>query len=103
MKHVVTHNLGQEKAKQVAQAAFNSYRERYSQYNPNANWVDDRRAEITFNVKGLKLEGTMQVNPNDIEMELDVPFLLKPFKGKALSVIEEEIKKWISKAKAGEV
>ena len=36
-------------------------------------------------------------------MELDVPFLLKPFKGKALGVIEEEIKKWMAKAEAGEL
>jgi hypothetical protein len=103
MKHVVPHGLGQEKAKQVAQAAFDSNSQRYSQYNPSAKWVDDRSAEITFKVKGMKLEGRMNVNPNDIEMELDVPFLLKPFKGKALGVIEDEIKKWISKAQAGEI
>ncbi len=103
MKHSVAHGLGQEKAKQVAQAAFNAYRDRYTQYSPEARWLDDRRAQISFNVKGMKLEGSMQVNPNDIEMELDVPFLLRPFKGKALSVIEEEIKKWIAKAQAGEI
>jgi hypothetical protein len=95
MKHAVSHDLGQEKAKQVAQAAFESYRERYAHYDPKATWVNDRRAEITFSVKGISL--------NDIEMELDVPFLLRPFKGKALSVIEEEIKRWIAKAKAGEI
>ena len=103
MKHVVSHGLGQEKAKQVAQAAFESYRERYAKYEPKATWVNDKRAEITFSVKGMKLEGTMEVGPNDIEMDLDVPFLLRPFKGTALGVIEEEIKKWISKAKAGEI
>ena len=103
MKHAVSHDLGQEKAKQVAQAAFESYRERYAQYQPKATWVNDRRAEITFNVKGMNLTGSMEVSPHDIEMELDVPFLLRPFKGKALSVIEEEIKRWIAKAKAGEI
>jgi hypothetical protein len=103
MKHSVPHGLGQDKAKQVAQAAIDSYSQRFAQYSPSAKWLDERRAEISFNVKGMKLEGTMQVNPNDIEMDLDVPFLLKPFKGKALSVIEEEIKKWVSKAKAGEI
>ncbi len=103
MKHVVPHNLGQEKAKQVAQAAFESYQQRYAKYQPAANWINDKRAEITFNVKGLKLAGVMEVNPTEIEMELDVPFVLRPFKGKALSVIEEEIKKWISKATAGEL
>jgi hypothetical protein len=103
MKHAVVHDLGLEKAKQVAQAAFDAYRERYAKYEPRATWVNDQRAEITFSVKGMKLTGTMHVNPKDIEMELDVPFVLRPFKGKALSVIEEEIKRWIAKARAGEI
>jgi hypothetical protein len=103
MKHVVPHGLGQDKAKQVAQAAFESYRTRYAKYEPQATWRDDRHAQITFSVKGMKLTGSLQVNPDDIEMDLDVPFMLRPFKGKALSVIEEEIKKWVSKAKAGEI
>jgi hypothetical protein len=103
MKHVVPHGLGQEKAKQVALAAIGSYTSRFAQYNPNARWLDDRRAEISFQVKGITLSGNMQVNPNDIEMDLEVPFLLRPFKGKALGVIEEEIKKWIAKAQAGQV
>ena len=51
----------------------------------------------------MTLNGTLQVNSNDIEMDLDVPFMLKPFKGTALGVIEEEIKKWIAKANAGQI
>ena len=35
--------------------------------------------------------------------ELDVPFLLRPFKKKAIDVIEQEIKKWVKKAENGEV
>lgn len=103
MKHAVPHDLGQEKAKQVAEAAIKSYSERFAKYNPKANWLDERRADISFNVKGIKLSGLMHVNPDSIEMDLDVPFMLKPFKGKALSVIEEEIKKWIEKAKLRQV
>ena len=41
--------------------------------------------------------------PNAIELDLDVPFLLRPFKSQALGVIETEIKAWIAKAKKGEV
>lgn len=92
-----------EKAKKVANAAFDAYKARFPQYKPNAKWVKDNRAEITFSVKGISLEGALEVNDNDISMDLDVPFLLKPFKGKAIGVIEEEIKNWIQKAKAGEI
>ena len=103
MKHSVHHDLGQERAKQVAQAAFQSYRDRFAKYEPQATWVNERHADISFQVKGLKLNGSLDVNPSDIEMDLDVPFVLRPFKGKALGMIEAEINKWISKAKTGQL
>ncbi len=101
MKHSVSHDLGQEKAKQVAEAAFKSYSERYSQYSPTYNWVSDNKAQLSFSVKGMKLNGVAEVHPNSIDMDLDVPFVLRPFKGKALDIIEKEIKSWIVKAKDG--
>jgi hypothetical protein len=103
MKHTVSHDLGQEKAKRVAQAAFDAYKARFAEYRPNATWVNDRRADISFTVKGISLTGSMEVGPSTIEMDLDVPFLLRPFKGKAMGVIEDEIRKWIGKAQAGEI
>jgi hypothetical protein len=103
MKHVVSHDLGQEKAKKVAQAAFDSYKQRYSQYNPKVDWIADNRANISFNVKGMTMNGTISVSPTTIEMDMDVPFMLRPFKGVALGVIEEEIKSWIRKAQVGEI
>ncbi|MBX3126575.1 MAG: polyhydroxyalkanoic acid system family protein [Polyangiaceae bacterium] len=103
MKHTVTHGLGKDKAKEVAQKAFASYQERYEKYHPKANWVRDDKAEISFSVKGMSLKGSLEVDERDIAMELDVPFVLRPFKGKALGVIEEEIQKWIVKAKNGEL
>lgn len=103
MKHVVPHDLGQDRATQVAKAAFESYKQRFAKYNPQAHWINDRHADIDFNVKGVSLTGTLDVNPTDIQMDLDVPFLFKPFKGKAIGLIEEEIKKWMAKAKAGEI
>src|SRR5690606_42149909 len=103
MKHVVHHDLGQEKAKEVAQAAFSAYRERYAAYNPVANWTSDRHAQIAFSVKGMTLNGSIEVAPSTIELDLDVPFMLRPFKGQALSVIEQELNKWIGKAKTGQL
>jgi|SRR5690606_30731968 len=103
MKHVVSHDLDQEQAKKVAHAAFDSYKARFSQYNPTVNWASETRADIGFNVKGMKLKGGVEVKAKSFDLELEVPFLLKPFRGKAISVIEEEIRKWIAKAKVGEI
>jgi hypothetical protein len=103
MKHSVPHDLGRDKAKTVAEAAFSSYKEKFAKYSPQSNWVNDRRATISFSVKGVTLNGSMEVTDHSIDMELDVPFLLRPFKGKALGVIEKEIQAWVRKAKAGEL
>lgn len=103
MKHSVSHGLGKAKAIEVCKKAFDSYKERFAQYNPTANWVSEDRADIGFTAKGINLKGGLEVFDNKIEMDLEVPFLLRPFKGKALGVIEEEIQKWIGKAQKGEL
>jgi hypothetical protein len=95
--------LGQEKATEVTKKALDSYQARFADYKPTANWINDKRCEIGFSVKGMSLKGVLEVNPSSIEMDLDVPFILKPFKGKALGVIEDEIRGWIGKAKAGQI
>jgi hypothetical protein len=103
MKHSVPHDLGKEAAKRVATAAFDAYRAQYAKYNPTANWTSDSRADISFTAKGITLKGVLEVQPNSIDMDLDVPFLLRPFKAKAMSAIEGEITDWIGKAKRGEI
>ena len=103
MKHAVPHDLDQATARRVTDKAFASYRERFAQYNPTMLWVSDDRAEVGFSAKGISLKGAFELKPGKIEMDLDVPFILKVFKGKALSVIDEEIKRWIAAAKSGEI
>jgi hypothetical protein len=103
MQHAVPHDLGLAKAKVVADAAFDSYKRKLAKYRPETQWVTDRRASIAFTVKGFTLHGALEVKEHSIDMELDVPFILRPFRGKALSLIEREIRAWIEKAKAGAV
>ena len=103
MKHSVSHDIGQAQAKKATQAALETYQKKLAKYEPTAEWVSDSRVEIAFKAKGIRLEGRVDVLPESIEMDLDVPFLLRPFKGKALGVIEEHIRRWIGKAKAGEL
>lgn len=103
MKHIVAHDLGREQAKRVAEAAWNSYSARFANYSPSCQWETDNKANIGFNVKGVSLKGSLEVNEKDIALDLDVPFLLRPFKGQALKVIEEEIRNWIGKSKSGQL
>ena len=103
MKHQVRHDLGKPLAKKAAVAAFDAYQQRFGKYHPTAQWVQDDKADISFSVGGKKLKGSLEVNDRSIDMELDVPFLLRPFQGQAIGVIEGEINNWISKAKTGQI
>jgi hypothetical protein len=100
MKHVVSHDLGQVRAKEVAQSALSSYKDKFAKYSPEVRWQTDNKANIAFKIKGMTISGSLEVLEKTIEMDLDVPFMLRPFKSQALNVIEGEIQDWIKKAKA---
>lgn len=103
MKHSVSHDLGKERAKQVMEAAWKSYSSKFGKYSPSMQWLSDDQAKIGFVAKGISLDGKIQLQANSIDLELDVPFLLKPFQKMAVGVIEEEIKEWIGKSKGGQL
>jgi hypothetical protein len=103
MKHAIEHDLDTPMAKKVADKAFESYKQRFADYHPTMRWVSERRAEIGFNAKGVKLAGTMDIEERRIDVDLDVPFLLRPFKNLALEAIDREVRLWVGKAHAGEL
>lgn len=103
MKHIVPHDLDPASAKRALQAAIDAYGRRFAEFNPTATWKDDERAEISFNAKGVTLKGMLELTSRGIAMDLDVPFVFKFIQKKAIAVIEEEVKEWVAKAKAGEI
>ncbi len=103
MKHQIAHDLDDAVAKEVAIRAFESYQKRFVDYHPKMHWVSDKDAAIEFGVKGLTLKGSIGIRPHVIELDLDVPFVFRLFKSKAIDVIEREVKNWIGKAKRGEL
>ena len=100
MKHSVPHDLGQERAKKVTEQALGSYATKFAKYAPKTTWTTSNKAQISFSVKGMTLTGSVEIRDKTIDMELNVPFLLRPFQGQAISVIEGEIKEWLAKEKA---
>jgi hypothetical protein len=103
MKHQIAHDLEPSVAKEVAVRAFESYQKRFADYHPKLNWTGDKDARIEFNVKGMKLQGSIGIQPRTIDLDLDVPFVFRLFKSKAIDVIEREVRAWIEKAKRGEL
>ena len=103
MKHQIPHGLSFDLAKRAAQSAVTSYQARFTEYKATGIWTTDTRCDVRFVAAGRNLSGTIEVNPRSIDLDLDVPMLLLPFKAMAMKVIEEEVRDWIAKAKAGQL
>ncbi len=100
MKHEIAHDLGQDKAREITDKALEAYRAKFSEYDPKLVWKNDKLAEIGCSIKGMKIGGTVEIAERAIVLDIDVPFMLRPFKGMAVEVIEGEIRKWLNRAKA---
>lgn len=98
MKHVIHHSLGLLRSKQLTEKAFADYARRYARYSPSLSWLDDRRASFGFTAKGLTLTGTMELRPSEIEVDMDVPFILRVFKPQAMKVLDREVSRILSDA-----
>lgn len=103
MKHTVPHDLPPDLARKAADAAIKSYMERFADYSPTVRWLSDRLAEVAFNVKGVGLKAKVELQDQAIAADMDVPFLLRMFQRRATEIIDDEIQRWIGKAKAGEL
>jgi hypothetical protein len=103
MKHQIAHDLDMGLAKEAAARAFEAYQKRFADYQPKLKWVSDKDAQIEFSIKGMKLNGTIGILPRAVELDLDVPFVFRLFKSKAIEVIEREVQTWLDKAKRGEL
>ena len=95
MKHSVPHSLGHDRACSVTKKALGSYCEKFSDYSPKIDWANDSEARIGLSIMGMTITGKVQVTDSSIDLDLSVPFMLRPFQGKAVQVIENEINKWI--------
>ena len=103
MDHVIPHDLDVATARRVADEAFKAYAARFAQYDPKLSWSDERHAKIGMAALGARVKGTMVLEDRAIKVDLDVPLLLRPFRAKAIAIVEREVRIWIEKAHAGEV
>jgi hypothetical protein len=102
-QHDIQHDLEFDLAKLAAERAAESYAKRFAEYEYKATWVSSSRVELGFTVMGKRLTGAMTVRTRKLELELDVPLMFRPFRGKALEIIEREARVWLEKAKNGEL
>jgi hypothetical protein len=99
MKHIITHDLGEQVARTTAERALTSYQERFPHANIEASWRNATTADVRLGVKGVQLDGTLTISATSITFDLAVPFLLRPFQQKAMSVIDREVNRWLEVAR----
>ena len=103
MRHSIKHDLTPDQLKAAVRKFAETYVERYQEYDTKAEWLSDDQLEVRFKVKGIKLAGKLALLPREIALDLDVPFALKLFQGRAIKTIEDTVSPWLEKAKAGEL
>jgi hypothetical protein len=103
MKHVIEHGLDAATAHKVTERAFAEYRARYPAYDPTLTWTSDRAAKVGLSAKGLKLAGSVVLRDGAIDVELEVPLLLRVFQKRAMEVIDREVRAWVERARTGEI
>lgn len=103
MKHPIPHDLDRPLARRATRAALDTYRVRFAAYSPFGRWTSLDRAEIGFQAAGQTIQGTVEVGEDAVELDLEVPLLLRPFRKLAVEAIEKEVQIWIERAKAGEL
>lgn len=103
MKHKIHHGLELGLAKKAIDKAMEAYSARFSDFHPSYDWVTENKGRLAFKAKGVKVEGEIEIVGPEIYVDLEVPFILRIFKGKALEVIDEQVKMWVEKARAGEL
>lgn len=104
MKHTIKHDVENNgTVKKVVDLALQEYAERYPNYKPTLTWVNDRKATLALSVFGMKIDGGFAISKGKIEVDLNVPSFLSSFQPQAMKTIEDEVEKWLSKVKNGEI
>ena len=101
--HTIPTGLPIDVAVKVIEKAMAAYQERFAKYKPHFSWKNPTLGVFGFVAKGFSVDGKLTLRDGSIDVALDVPFLLRPFRGKAISVVEEEVNVWVVKAKNGEI
>jgi len=97
--HDIRHGLTLDQAKRMAHVALDEYLARYASRGLTARWASDTRVELEVAVKGVRLAAAVDVLADVLRVDAKVPFVLRAFKGTAITYIEREAQKWIERAR----
>jgi putative polyhydroxyalkanoate system protein len=86
METTISHKLGKDEALSRVKARLTELKDEYD-VSVKTSW---RGSTLSFSGKGVT--GTLKVQEDCVDIDADIPFLLRPFAGKAESMIKKELK-----------
>ena len=98
MRHTVRHTLAPDKAKDVLEHALGAYREHYAEYQVETGWADEETAEIGFRMTGKQVRGKIKVCPDCYDIDLELPWMYRPFTQRIAGAVEQELQRWLARA-----
>ncbi len=104
MKHRIPHDLDHATARKATRAALDGYRAAFPQFSPGGKWTTEDAADVWFVTPLGRIEGKIEVQSSAVVLEIDkLPWAARPFQSQAVRIVEDEVKAWIQKAKAGKL
>jgi len=103
IKHTIHHGLELALAKRAIGEAMDAYSARFADYSPTFAWETDHIGRVAFHAKGVTVVGEIEIIGPNVTVDLEVPLILRLFRGKAMEVIDREVKAWCEKARNGEL
>lgn len=101
MKHRFSHGSDPETVARAAKQAFSHYAALYPRYQLGLDWKNDASAVFNIEIKGMRVRGDLDIGASDVEVDLALPFLFRPFARRATDIVEREARAWIAKATTG--
>ena len=85
-----THQLSQDEVLKRAHGLLDQIKNEFADQvsNLREEWIENT-CQFSFSVKGFSVSGTLIVDPSDVELSCDLPWVAALFRGKIESMIQE--------------
>ena len=93
--------LSHADAKRAVEAAWAHYSQRLAKYGPSLRWNGPSEACVGFTARGMSFDSKLRIADRSLEFEMDVPLLLRPFAKPAITMLEQEVGKWVKQVQTG--
>ena len=103
LKQTISHDLAPDLARQAASAALAHFQARFPSSHITPQWLGADEAIVALSIKGFHLKPRIRLRAGAIDVEIDIPFLARPFEARARARIERELAVWIDKARRGDL